>query len=289
MSQPQHIPHNTGGAVSIQVPVRPAASQTVSCYTGAGAEVFSGETATLTAINTTLTSSASRGDRALAVNAGTNIVAGSTLWITAREQVLVKSISGTDVTLVRPLMYSHASGATVQSHTLSYSVSATQAATLFWDGRLEWLVDDGEATEALYHQPAICAKYELVRFADEADWFDEEPLLYDILDPNSSPDRQLQRAWDDVAGRLASLTSGRAWTYVGATSFIRATIYAAQVGLYRRQSGDGARELYERYQAELQSEIEKVVAGTAWRDENQDGAIGGSEQRSGRSMRLIRG
>lgn len=288
MSLPQHILYNVGGTVSIWAPVRPVATQTVSCYTGGGGEVFAAQDATIEAIDTTLSSAATVGSRSLAVASATGIAAGSTLLLSSFEQVVVKSISGTDVTLRRPLLDSHASGAAAQSCKLSYAVTAEQAATLFWDGRLEWLVDEGEAAETVYHQAAICTKHRFYRAADEADWLDEEPLLYDVLDPNADPDRQLDRALNDVVSRLSALTEGRAWSYVGPDSFKRATVYAAQMNLYRKQAGDDAEQLYERYRAEFQSELERVVAGTAWRDADQDGAVDASEQRSARSMRLYR-
>ncbi len=61
---PQHIPYGVGCVVEIYVPVRPTAStgtQTVSCYSGDGAAVFTAGAATLEAINTTLSAAAAAG------------------------------------------------------------------------------------------------------------------------------------------------------------------------------------------------------------------------------------
>ena len=118
---------------------------------------------------------------------------------------------------------------------------------------------------------------------------DEEPKLNDLLDDEIDADRALDIAFDDVVKRIAAVTQGRAWTYIGPQSFKQATIFAAQRNLYRRQPGDTAEELYLRYQKELTDELERVTAGTAWRDADQDGVVEEHEQPRIRSVRISRG
>jgi len=281
---PQHITHNRAVTVAIDVPARPSSTQTVSLYTGGGTAIFEDQAATLTSISTTLSASASRGASAISVASATNIAKGSTLWLTAHEDVRVKSVTGTNVQLWRPLMHDHDSTADAQSHRLTYAVSAANAGTLFWDGRLVWLIDSA----TVYQQPCICTKYPWYRHAGIQDWYAEEPRLYDLLDPEVDAEEALDAALAEVVKRVAAATARRAWTYVGPVSFVAATIYAAQCTLYRRQSGDAAEQLYARYREAFQTEIEQVTSGAAWRDEDQDSDFEAHEQRSFRSGRLFR-
>lgn len=285
---PQHIQYEHGGTVGIDIPVVPAASQTVSCYSGGNEALFEDETATLTSIATTLSSAASRGDRTISVASASNIARGQRLWLTAYEDVLVKSVSETTVTLQRRLLNDHASAATVKSHRLSYTVSAASATTMFWDGRLEWFIDDGETTETLYHQPCISTKYRFYRAAGVQDWYTEEPRLYDLVDPDSDATLALDAALAEVVKRVAAHVQGRAWSYIGPASFVAATVFAAQMALHRPMADDAAERLYMRYEAALVSELERVTSGTAWRDADQDGHVEAQEQRSFRSGRVLR-
>lgn len=282
---PQHIQYGVASTVRITIPERPSATYTVSCYGGSGQAIFEAATATLDSVATTLSAAAAAGAATISATSATGIAKNDTLWLTGEEEVVVKSVSGTTVTLRRPLMDSHASGAAVESHDLSYSVSAALAGTRFWDGRLEWTVDSG----APYVQPCICTSYRWYRSASAADWYDEEPKLYDVLDSEYDVERHLDLALADVIKRIGTRERGRVWNYIGPDSFRDATILAAQRRLYRRTSGEESRELYERYTSELSDELERVMSSVAWRDANQDGAVDEAEQPTYRSIRMLRG
>ena len=138
MSLPQHILFEIGNTVTLHVPVRPAAAQTVSCYTGLGAAVFETKTATLEAINTTLNGAITRGATTLVVTAATNIAAKSILWLNVFEQVVVESVASTTVTLRRPVLNDHANGVAIASNKLTYAVSGGvgHPAVLGWAPRV---------------------------------------------------------------------------------------------------------------------------------------------------------
>lgn len=292
MSQaaPQHIPYGVGCVVEMYVPVRPTAStgtQTVTCYTGSGTAIFTAGAASLESINTTI-SAAAAGATSVVVASASGIATGKIVRLSGREDALVKSVSSTTVNLRSPLIESHAASATCQSHRVYYTVTAAQAATLFWDGRLEWTIDAAiAASKAIYNQACCCSKYPFsTTMATWADLADEEPQIAAVLDAEVDVSRLLVKAAEDVRKRLDAITQGRAATYVGPVNFTDAVVFAALMRHYRSQRDD---VLYERYQATLKEELELLLAGAVYRDANQDGAVDENEQRGLRSVQVIRG
>jgi hypothetical protein len=290
MSIPQHITYEKATTVEINIPTPPSSTQTVSLYTGDGAAIFEDQSATASTISTTLSAGAAVGATSIAVTSATGITPGRRFNVgtAATEQVeecRCESISGTTVTLWTKLLFAHASGATVKGTRLTYSVSAANAATLFWDGRLEWTVD----TSTLYVQAACCTKYPFrTNMATKQDLLDENPHTPDLLDADMDPQRLVIKGAEDVIKRVAALTNGRAHSFIGSVQFTDAVVYAAWMRYYRRLPGEEAERLYERYSATLASELETLMAGVTYRDADQDGVVEEAEQRSYRSRRLFR-
>jgi len=287
---PQHIPYGVGCVVELYVPVRPTAStgtQTVACYDGDGGAVFSAQAASLLAINTTLSAAAAAGARTIAVASANNISTGCIVRLSGREDALVKLVATTTVTLRQPLTESHANAATCKSHRLYYTVTAAQAATLIWDGRLEWVVDAAiAASKAVYNQACCCTKYPFqTTMATYVDLADEEPQIAAVLDEEIDISRLLMKGAEDVRKRLDAITQGRSATYVAPVNFTDAVVFASLMRHYRSQRDD---VMFERYRSALQEEIDLLLAGAVYRDANQDGKVEEKEQRTARSVAVVR-
>jgi len=261
-----------------------ASTATVALFSDTNNEIFSATNATISTVNTTLNGAVSAGATSIIVTSQTGIAAGDRLYIAdPSEEVLVKTTpTSTTVALKRPLLNDHADGEAVVLSKLTYSVTAAQAATKFWDGRLKWVID----TSTIRYQDAIVTEYAFYRSASEQTLFDEEPKLYELIDTEHDVDRLLDDGLAEVIIRINAMTQGRAWTYTGPTQFTAANVFASLMMLYRRRGGDVSEQLYERYKTALKDELTLITAA-APRDTDQDGVIEAGEQAS-RGSGLIR-
>jgi hypothetical protein len=118
--------------------------------------------------------------------------------------------------------------------------------------------------------------------------FDLEPMAHQLLDDEADAERLKDMAVEYVLGRIAAIAPDqRARVMPGDREFEYAVGLAAWMMYYRRQRGDDAAELYERYKDSLDSEIARV-AGTTPRDADQDKSVEIDERISARSIRIIR-
>ena len=286
MSLPQHITKDFGGTVFIDRDAL-ASSATVSVYDGDGCLLIDSADATVSSVNTTLTSAVSRGDLSITVESNTGLSNGSTPIVTDDlEQLLVRSIDDDVVYLRRPALHDHDNGSAVVGSRITYSVNSDVASKLWWDGRAEWTID---GTERAY-TACECTKYPLDMSAapSEQDLFDEEPQLYNILDSEVDVYRVRELALQEVLKRLASASKDlRARVYPGSMAFRRAGVMAAMMAVYRRQRGQEAADLYERYKAELDAEISVICQATP-KDSDQDGVVEENEKSSYSTVQLFR-
>jgi len=280
MSLPQHITRGFGGAVSLDLPTRPS-TVTLTAETDGGAALVSGQAATVSSVATTLSAAASRGDTSITVADGTGISAGQSLWLQDDpEAVLVRKVSGTTVSLRRPVLHDHDSGATVEGTRCSYTISASDADTLFFDGRVFWTVD-GER----YVTSLECTEYPLRRLADAQVLFDIDPQLAGITDTEDDIERGLDAAHAYILTAIGA--RGRARVFTGEECFRQATGLAWFMVHYRARRGEDARELYERFRNELDAELGRITTTTP-RDADQDGVVEPGDAYSFRSVRLVR-
>jgi prepilin-type processing-associated H-X9-DG protein len=281
VSLPQHITQNVGGTVSIDLLTRPT-TVTLDIYTGEGASIVSAASGTVSTISTTLSAAPSRGDVSITVGANTGIAAGSVFWIQDDpEAVLAYKVATTTISLRRPLLKDHASGATVQGTRCSYTVLAAAANVLFFDGRVKWTIDGVTEWTALE-----CTKYPLKRHCSIQDVIDRQPMLYEILTPGVDTERLLDLAHDEVLERIGVL-GRRIRVFPASSEFVSATAMAALMLHYQPQATDEGTRLYERYESLTQREVERVVEITP-RDDNQDGVVQAAEKVSMRSVILRR-
>jgi hypothetical protein len=113
--------------------------------------------------------------------------------------------------------------------------------------------------------------------------------LWSRLSTSHSPARLIVLGAEEVIKRLASVTQGRVFTFIGTTSFNKAIAYGALWQFYQSQVGPAASQLYDRFDELLEKELARVIGGIAYRDADGDGAVEEHEQVSYRSIRLMRG
>ena len=272
MSLPQHITYGEGGTVYIDLQTRPT-SVTVTIEKSDGSDIVIGKTATINSVNTTLSGAASQGAATVSVVSASNIANGQVLYMSDDpEHVLVQSVNGTTVTLRRPLMKNHISGAAFQGTRASYTVSSSDAGSLMWDGRIKWTVDN-----VIEWSEIECTKYPLRRRATIQDAYDRQPKLYEILDSEVDTERLLDLGHEEVLSRIGA--KHRARVYPGSMSFISATVLAALMLYYEHQPTEQGTVLYERYTQLLQEELERVTEIIA-PDSDQDGKIEATDRQA---------
>lgn len=282
MSIPQHIIKDDGGTVSINLTSQPTTAR-VWVEMDDGTDVVTNAAGTISTIDTTLSSAATAGDRTVSVASATGISSGSTILLAApKERVTCKSISGTTVTLWQPLQQDHASGTAAQGARVTYAVSASDADTLFWDGRVKWEIDGVVEFTAVE-----CTLYPLHRRASLTDLADLDPMIVDILEAEADPEKLLDAAHGDVLSRIGS--RGRVRVYPAGPEFNRAVALQCMSNYYGAQSSDSADRLYERYRDRATVELDRIMANIP-RDEDQDGKANEPEERMNfRSVPVIRG
>lgn len=281
MSISQHITYNYGGTIYIDVLSRPT-SATVTIKYGTNSLVSAGA-CTISSINTTLSSAATKGATSISVASATGCSIGKKCWLQDHpEEVLIKGVSETTVSLSRPLFYDHASSAAVEGTRVSYAVSAAQASVKFWDGRAEWLIDsiltDISAVE--------CTVYPLRRLATIQDLFDENPKLRNLLPDEYTIERCLDNAHDDILTTIAARGRARVLCSSG-RELAKAVVLRFFANYFRRDASDGSDVMYDRYKQAAEAELGKIIASLP-RDTNQDGIVEKGERLSMKSIRLSR-
>ena len=285
MPLPQHITYSQGGTVSINRETLPSTA-TIRIIQGNGTVLVDTSNATISAINTTLNGAVGAGDQLIRVNDATGFSANDEFRVGGEpETCSIRSVSGTTINLKQPLLNDHASGETVNGVKVSYSVSASEATTLFWDGRVEWNID-GTIVE---YSSVECTKYPLIRKANTQDLYDIEPNLYQLKEDSRDIESLLDNGLEQVLKRIAVAAPDlRVRVFTGSQGFITATCLASLMIFYMAQRGEESKELYERFRDELEAEISRIVAIIP-RDSDQDGTVELEERMSYKSRALTRG
>jgi len=283
---PQHVVKDAGGTLSLVFDGGRPTTASLAVKTGDGATIITiaDVIASLHACDTTLASAASDGDRTITVASAADISPRDELQLAGlTERARVESISGSIVTLWRPLLNSHASGAAVTVPRFDVSISASQASETWFDGRAEWTLDG-----ALYDVTSCeCTIYpfRLAQAALEPQLNKELSRLGAILGRNDDSREVLEDGFAAVLERIGA--KDRVRVNIGSAGLQRATVYASIAGIFRARPGDEAERLYTRYDDLVKVEIDRAH-GHMPRDENQDGVVTDREKRS-RCVRVLRG
>ena len=285
MPLPTGLVYQVGGTITYNGATTKPTTARVRILDGKGSEVLASTAATVSSIDAVLEAAMSRGDWSTTVNSNTGISQGDTLYIQDDpEQLLVRKVAGTTVSFRRPAMKDHINQASVEGVTISYPVNAATANKLWWDGWAEWNIDG-----SVYDKTAVsCTKYPMrAVLPTDQELMDVIPMLQKGAPSEVDMERLRSKGADRVMSMLASIAPDqRAYTFVGSDSFKHAAALFAAMLYYMPQRGEENRELYERFKAEAEMEVNRMVVSTP-RDADQDGTIEADEQVSPATIRLI--
>ena len=255
------------GTVAFDLPARPGGAGTARVVTALGAELTT-PTPTLDSVNTTLSATAAAGATSLSVTSATGIAANRRYLVGGAERaggesVLVASVSGTTVTLARPLARARASGATAQGTRVTVAVSSACTAQVARQSRVEWTdPDTGEV---------LAVPFDVTRYAPRSHL--TESLLLDLdaglrkrLPSGAWVPALIERAWemllDDLATKdrhpggyagVIELTTAHAYRV---RALVAETDTTAEGVIYRD-------DMRERYKQELELALTSVAYGAA--------------------------
>lgn len=255
------------GTVAFDLPARPGGAGTARVVTALGAELTT-PTPTLDSVNTTLSATAAAGATSLSVTSATGIAANRRYLVggaesAGGESVLVASVSGTTVTLARPLARARASGATAQGTRVTVAVSSACTAQVARQSRVEWTdPDTGEV---------LAVPFDVTRYAPRSHL--TESLLLDLdaglrkrLPSGAWVPALIERAWemllDDLATKdrhpggyagVIELTTAHAYRV---RALVAETDTTAEGVIYRD-------DMRERYKQELELALTSVAYGAA--------------------------
>lgn len=287
----QVLVKDVGGPIETYVLAGRPATCTVGVYNDDGtAIVAAGTSATVDPCSTTLTAGAAARATSFAVDDADDIIAGRRYRIGEAgasepyEDVTVKSVSGTTVTPWAPLAFAHSSGAAVTGLRVSYSVSSSAAAALFWDGYAVWTPASGDPVV----EPVHCARHVI-------------PVnligLPDVLQIHSDAGKMLPakldlpRALLEARNELLLDIGGIAivHTLLGNEHFRRPA--ALKFWLMRRfELGPEWKTALDDMAKEYVERKDKLIQGAVPIDADQDGATNSAEDRAarGRAIRIGR-
>lgn len=159
------LPRDLGGTIRVRAPRRPDAAPTVQVLNkSGGVEVAAGTAASLSTVDTTLSSGAAAGAVSVSVAATTGMVPGDEFVIGTDERAtdfaLVESISGTTVTLRHPLLRAYANASVVRGTYISYAVAAAvlDVSERDWQARFSW-------KRSTVDQPLLIVRFDVSRYA----------------------------------------------------------------------------------------------------------------------------
>ena len=284
MPLPTCLQYGVGGTITYRAATTRATAARVRILSGSGTEILPSTAATVSTIDAELSAAVSRGDWSVSVNSNVGFSQGETFHITDdQEELLIKSVAGTTISLRRPAMKSHVSGADTEGTTITYAVNSSTAGTLFWDGHAEWNIDG-----SVFDKTAVCCtKYPMwAVYPTDQDLLDVVPLLQREAPDEVDMERLRRLGADRTMAFIASIAPDlRAETFAGSDSFKHASCLFAAMIYFMSQRGDENRELYERYKKEAEEEVNRMVLVSP-RDADGDGTVEEDERISGYSIRI---
>jgi len=229
--------------------------------------VAAGTVATISAINTTLSAVAAAGALTVVVTDASDVSNGSRLWLQdVPEEILVQSVSGTTLTLRRPLLNPHVSGATAEGTRVSYVVSAADANMLFWRGRIVWVLDSVTS-----FSPVEVTKYPLRNTVTVQDIQDVDTNIARRLDKTEDPERAISAATEIVFEMIGAIDAVKVFT-MSTDSLKFVVAYQFMVNHYLPLKGDSETEMLARFEKQRDQALERILPSLP-RDRNQDGTV----------------
>lgn len=264
------VQYNASGSITFDLPSRPSGAGTATVRTMGGAAQTT-PTPTLDSVNTTLSSAAAAGATSLSVASATGLVVGRRYLLggaetAGGETVLVSGLSGTTVSLARPLARAKASGVAFQGTRVTVAVSSACTAEIARQSRVEWVDPDTSEVLAI---PFDVTRYAPRSHLTESLLLDLDASLRKRLPSGAWVPALIERAWemllDDLGTKerhpggyagVIELTTAHAYLV---RSLVAETDTTAEGVAYR----DDMRERF-------RQELDRALASVAY-DTQQDG------------------
>lgn len=273
-----------GGAVVYDEPTqRPDAGATWRLLSPGGSELATGS-CTRDAVATTLSAGAAQGALSLAVTSATGIGVGRA-YLLEDEWVTVAAISGTTITLARPLLKSHAVAAAFVSTRLTAQIPGASCTTIYRSCVL-WITYAVGAVA----QPAVSLELDITRYSLLSGLTletvrDLDPLIVKRASAGTVWPAVIAAAWERIVASIGLQKSPGG--LVGALDLTQPHAIAVQLLVAQQSSGEDARATALDLAARLDALLAAILTSRAF-DDDQDGAI---ESREGfyRTIQITRG
>jgi hypothetical protein len=292
---------STAKTLAFDLPIRPDSSgATFVVKSPSGGVVQSSTSATVAAVNTTISGAAAVGATTVSVTSATGIKVGgryiigsagsgsSTREDLGGEVVTVKSKTGTTLALCVPLRMAHASGESFQSREISCAIGSTVPSIVgrHWRIEVTYSADDGTAASSVA-QPVHVESFDVVRYTPVTNLTFAriaalDPVIGKRLAAGFWWPEVRDITWDMVLERFAAKADPGA--LVGVKNLTDAHAYLVRETIAETGGQDPDKVAYRELMAQRFGEELESVIGSTPIDNDQDGAI---EPNEGVSMHTI--
>lgn len=266
----QYIVKDEGGTLELYLHERPSTA-TVSVENDLGTDIIETANATISDFSASLASGAVSGATSISLSDATGLTAEMfASFATPREEVQVKSVSGSTAELWQPLLYDHATSATIDSPRVHYEVSSSQAnVDTFYGGRVIWTIDGKK-----YVNSCELTKWPIKFSTTLHSLYSIDPGFARFVDRDENIDISLRGCFNEVLTEIGG--RGRIHIYTAGPEFNRLVALKYFVMLYSRH-GEQTKDLKESYEEQYERKLGKIISGLPV-DWNQD-EVSGPEER----------
>ena len=283
------LQYNVGGTLSfLDLPERCDASPTFTVRSPSGGSLLTG-TGTRESVDTTLNGATSADAVSLIVTSASNITLGRRYLVgghpdTGGEWVTVKSISGTTVTLLRPMLLGHATGVGFQSTRVDCIVTAAACSAIWRHHRLDLSYVVSAATRPVETMGFDVIRYSLTSSLNLETLRNSDPLFVKRLPAGIWLPALISDTWDEITDVIAAQKDPGA--LVGSLDLTRAHAYRCRAKMYETAGKDFAPERDQMY-TQADRVLEATLASHPF-DDDQDSVIEPNEKFT-RTIRVSRG
>lgn len=282
---------NTGGSFHVHLPRKPdAGTVTASFYLPSGTSNGTGSISVPTA-SSTVNAAANIGALSLNVGSTTNFKVGHRYIVGnsdpdeyTAEHITVKSKTSNTITLLRPLMFDHASGDTIASSQVNITVSAAQASELGMGHRVELSYQVSGSAQPVVVDTFSVTRYLPISHLNIETLRDLDPTLTKKIPSGTSFNDLMEQTWNMVLNRVAINYSPG--SLVGTINLTVPHAFLVRMTLAEIAGPDFLEYrnlMAQRFQEEL-----NFALGSCVFDADQDGSTNGRNDKYVRQMVIVR-
>lgn len=266
---------DVGGTVyADELHERADVSPTFEVKSTSGAVLASG-TGSVDAVNTTLAAGAGAGATSLSLTSASSVAVGRRYFVGGTEDaggeiITVDAISGTTITLARPLMRAAASGSTFYGTRVSCAVSAAACAMIARGCRVEVTYTVSSAA-----RPVLSLEFDVTRYALRTGLTTEhvrdlDPALARRAAKGTVWPRVIELAWERIVTRIGLQKDPGG--LVGAIDLTQPHALAVLLLIAEQSTDAESVQRAELLRTRLDTELAAMLAARAF-DDDQDGAV----------------